>query len=170
VRLVSQPDLVELTGKTWRTVTKRLKDAGVVPRKRVANAELFASDKALAVIYGVVDQASELERNHARLAAARADRMEQDLALRAGELLDADVALAWIEDMAVTVKSRLAQIPDAVANEIDVRYSATVAAAVRKLIDQALTELSRHSRRPSGPGKHRSRGSNGEDANRRRRV
>jgi phage terminase Nu1 subunit (DNA packaging protein) len=155
VRLVSQPDLVELTGKAWRTIVKRLKDAGVEPRKRVANAQLFASDKALAVIYGIVEQASELERNHARLAAARANRMEQEVGVRSGELLDADVAIAWIEDMAEAVKSRLAQIPGAVANQVDVRDSATVAAAVRKLIDEALAELSARARRPSKSNKGR---------------
>jgi phage terminase Nu1 subunit (DNA packaging protein) len=84
---------------------------------------------------------AELERAKTRLASAQAQRTEQEMALRAGDVIDAEVALAWIEDMALTVKSRLAQIPDAVANQVDIRQSPAVAAAVRKLIDEALAEL-----------------------------
>jgi phage terminase Nu1 subunit (DNA packaging protein) len=86
----------------------------------------------------------------ARLARWQADRVEQEVGVRSGELLDADVALAWIEDMASTVKSRLAQIPDAVANQVDVRHSAIVAAAVRKLINETLAELADRGR-PGAP-------------------
>ena len=84
----------------------------------------------------------------ARLAKWQADKTEQDVEVRARRLLMADAVLQWVAGMVATVTARLVQIPDAVGHLVDPKYAPTVAAEVRRLIYEALEELSAR----GGPG------------------
>jgi phage terminase Nu1 subunit (DNA packaging protein) len=151
MKLVNPSELAELTGKTWRTVTRRLAEAGIEPRKRSKKSDVYASDVALEAIYAAAagsNEALDLQAERARLAKWQADKTEQEVELRAGRMLDRDQVAAWVADDYATVKARLVQIPDAVAAALPIDVAQRVAADVRTLIFEALAELSAEARLP----------------------
>lgn len=141
-KLFTFEDLAELTGKTWRTVRSRLRAAGVQPQKTTRKSELFASDDALAAIYGQASGPSELERESAALKRAQRQRTELDLRERSGELLlAADVATEW-SSILVATRSHLRALPRKLAPRlVNVPDPATIATVMLEGIDEALTEL-----------------------------
>lgn len=151
MKLTTLSEAADYTGKTWRTVKRRAEEAGLQPVKRTKKADFYASDALCAVIFAAESADSgdlDLNKERARLAKWQADKTEQDVELRAGRLLEADAVIQWIGNMIATVKSRLVQVPDAVGHIVDARFAAAVAAEVRRLIYEALEELSAS----GGPG------------------
>lgn len=89
----------------------------------------------------------DLNAERARLAKWQADKTEQEVEVRAGNLLPREEVMAWISNMVVTVKTRLVQIPNAVGQLIDSKYAPVVIAENKRLIAEALEELT--AERPS---------------------
>lgn len=144
-------ELAELTGKSWRTVKRKLIDAGIKPVTKGKKSDTYDSAAALEAIYAAAPtpgaaQVLDLQDERARLAKWQADKTEQEVELRAGRMLDRDAVLGWISDDYSTVKARLTQVPDAVAAALPADIAQRVAADVRTLIYEALAELSAESR------------------------
>ena len=78
-----------------------------------------------------------------------------------GQLMQADVVLAWLDDMAAVVKQRLLVIPDHLVAKLEPAAGSVAAPLVRQLIREALNELSARSERLSAPRRRRAPGSNG---------
>ena len=89
----------------------------------------------------------DLQAERARLAKWQADKTEQEVEVRAGNLLPREEVMAWVSNMIVTVKTRLVQIPNAVGQLIDSKYAPVVIAENKRLIAEALEELT--AERPS---------------------
>jgi hypothetical protein len=149
LRPANLSELAELTGKSWRTVKRRLNDAGVQPIEKGKKSDIFDSAKALEAIYVVASVESatlDLQDERARLAKWQADKTEQEVELRAGRMLDLDAVVGWISDDYAIVKARLTQIPDAVSAALSADIAPRVSADVRTLIHEALAELSAEAR------------------------
>src|SRR5207253_3688139 len=144
-----------------RTLNKRLE--GVARHGEAREYYLADVFRALAV---TPPKVSELERTRARLAVAQAQRVEQEVALNEGQLMQADVVLAWIDDMAAVVKQRLMVIPDHLVAKLEPAAGSVAAPLVRELIREAVNELSDRSPRLSEPRRRRALGSNGSQGRR----
>lgn len=144
MKLVSESELASLTGKSWRTVKRRLTDAGLDPTQKEGPANLYASDQALDAIYApdALTGELDLQTERARLAKWQADKTEQDVQLRGARMLEMDAVEFWVAGMLSTVKARLVQIPDAVGQHVDEQHTAAVTEAVRRYILEALADLS----------------------------
>lgn len=145
MRWISLTEASELTSKAWRTCKRRAQEAGLEPN----GEDLYPSDKLLEVIYatGGESDSLDLQAERARLAKWQADKTEQEVEVRAGDLLPREEVIGWVSNMIVTVKTRLVQIPNAVGQLIDQKYAPTVIAEIKRLINEALEELT--AERPS---------------------
>jgi phage terminase Nu1 subunit (DNA packaging protein) len=81
---ISGSKLAELTGKSWRTIQRRLSAARIEPVLTQGKAHLFDSVVALAAIFEVDRDTDvlDLSAERARLARLQADRLELDLQQR----------------------------------------------------------------------------------------
>jgi phage terminase Nu1 subunit (DNA packaging protein) len=142
---VSLTTLSELTGRTWRTCRGRLQAAGVEPVGRDGRSDLYESADALPAIYEVERVAPDeldLTVERARLAKAQADKTEIENAVRCGELTQTSRIVGWYSSMVANAKNRLLQIPPTVGQQLDPALAPRVVELVRKLVHEALLELS----------------------------
>lgn len=151
-----------LLGVTPRTLRDWEKDGEGTPR----NADGTYSGPAL-VAWFVARQGGDgldLNEQRARLAKWQADKTEQEVEARAGKLLDEDEVVTWVANMISIVKARFLQIPDAVGQLLDPKYSQIVVRENRRLIHEALAELviKRPSTRSVDVGLGGATGTNGE--------
>jgi hypothetical protein len=95
-----------------------------------------------AALLGAAD-AGELDLNEqkARLAKWQADRVEMDVAVRAGELGVISEVEGWYGNHIERCRSRLIQLPDAIGQFCDARTAAVVVGEARRLTYEALAEL-----------------------------
>jgi len=92
----SLAQLEELTGVTFKTLKKRLKE--VEPVRKVRNTSLYRGKDALPAIYQVDSpEAWNLNKERAKLAAAQAKKAERDIAR-------ADIELAKLKEKLVDVE------------------------------------------------------------------
>lgn len=142
MREVSGNALAELTGKSWRTVKRRLEEAGIKPLRSEGNADLYDSAEALKAIYAGVGE--ELDSNHerARKDKEMADKLSLENQVRRGELTVTEEVLGAMGAIVAAARARLIQIPDAVGQFCDARYAPIIVAEVRRRIYEALAELS----------------------------
>lgn len=114
MRWVTKNDISDLTGSSWRTVKKRLDEAGLKPNDQDA----YPSDVALGAFYGAdkgEDDGPQLTAEKARLAAAQAEKYELENAVKRGELLPrTEVQPAW-SSFVVATRSRLMAIAPGIA-------------------------------------------------------
>lgn len=143
MRQVSLTDLGELVGKDGRTVKARLAEAGLEPIQRRGKAILYDSERALQAIYAPTRGGLEHLSPTDRLAHARWELAELDLATKRGELLDRAVVLATWGGMVASFRTRMLSIPSKVAPQVAIpgkvqMVEDTIAAAVH----EALAEVS----------------------------
>jgi phage terminase Nu1 subunit (DNA packaging protein) len=144
MREISGSELAELTGKTWRTVKALLEAASIRPRRRQGRADLYDSEIALSALYLSPGDGMEYDDQRQRLAAAQAEKVEHDNAVRRGELAPrADVVRFWAEcqvaarakflGIGTKLSPRLVNIAD--ANVIAAAIRAEVIAALAEFVD-----------------------------------
>ena len=68
---VSYNQLTELTGKTYRTIKRRLNESGVEPVAKQVNTILFESTEALNAIYCDIKNKGELDLQQERAKLAK---------------------------------------------------------------------------------------------------
>ena len=141
--LISIAKAHELTGKAWRTIQRRVNDAGVKPEGQERNAPLYESKSLLEAIYKPeVPQGLDLSTERAALAQAQRLRIERQMQIDAGELVRADdVLTAWAGHIG-TAKQRLLALPATAAGLVAPGRTAEAEAILRKLVREALEELS----------------------------
>jgi len=113
--LVSYNQLSEMTGKTYRTIKRRMN--GLEPVGVVGRANGFDSAAALELIYQHSEKTGELglTEERARLAKEQADRYEIKNAVAREKLLPADeVMAAWVR-LITAAKIQMMAIPSEVA-------------------------------------------------------
>jgi hypothetical protein len=137
---VSGSELAALTGKTWRTVKERLEKAGVQPKRREGPADLYDSVLALAAIY--VGDASDFDNQRERLAAAQAEKVEMENAVRRGQLTEIEaVERAW-GGFVMNARARLLGMGTKLGPQlVNIGDAAVIAAAIRTESRAALAEL-----------------------------
>jgi phage terminase Nu1 subunit (DNA packaging protein) len=87
----------------------------------------------------------------ARLAKAQADKTEIENAVRCGELSITSRIVEWYGGMVADAKNRFLQIPDAIGQQLDPETARRVVAHARRLIHEALAELTRGEPPADGP-------------------
>jgi hypothetical protein len=140
--LISGNQLSEMTGKSWRTVQKRLAAAGIEATRREGNADLFEAPAAFAAIY-LPDAPKGLDpaQERARRDRATADKLEQELAVRSGELMVAtDAAAAWTDHIAAA-KTKLLSLPTKLPPLLEGKTGPVMATLLRAEVHAALREL-----------------------------
>ncbi len=142
--MISGSKLAALTGKSWRTIQRRLTAAGIEPQIR-GKAHLFNSVAALQTIFEVDRDSGELDLSaeRARLAKLQADRIDVDLRVRRGELLERDHALDEFGGLVSNARARLIQLPYQLRAVVPQTCGGAVEAATRRVIYEALAELAR---------------------------
>ena len=140
--LISGNQLSEMTGKSWRTVQKRLAAAGIEATRREGNADLFEAPAAFAAIYlPEAPKGLDPAQERARRDRATADKLEQELAVRSGELMEAGAVTAAWADHISSARSRLLAIPSKLPPLMEGRPAAAMQALLRTEINDALREL-----------------------------
>lgn len=147
MKLVTISEVAELTGSTFRTVRRRLAEAGIEPQKRTPKSDLFASDLALRAV--LIESAAaddgadlDLDEQRARLAKAQADRVEVENAVRAGELLElSDTFDGWTRLIAAA-RAKFIGLHMKLAPQLAAMTDpAAIAEAIRLEVWAALSEL-----------------------------
>ena len=140
--LISGNQLSEMTGKSWRTVQKRLAAAGIEATRREGNADLFEAPTAFAAIYlPEAPKGLDPAQERARRDRATADKLEQELAVRSGKLMEAGaVTAAWADHIA-NARSRLLAIPAKLPPLLEGKPAPAMATLLRTEISAALHEL-----------------------------
>jgi len=142
---LSVTDLAELTGHTWRTCARRLREAGISPAEHGGkSAKLFDSERALLAIYAPRIAAEGLDpmQERARRDAAMADSAEMANAARRGELAElSHVEVAWGQCIG-NARAVLLQLPTRAAALVSMQeHRPIVLAETRRAVHEALTEL-----------------------------
>lgn len=153
MKLVSQSELADLTGMTWRTVRKRLVERGVEPKSRTPKSALFDSGEALAALYerAALD-AGELnpEQERARRDKEAADKLAMENGLRRGELLDANLIGEDVARWLTVFRSAMLRAPTKLAPLVNPEKPGMARALIETELHQILTELSESFSRPDG--------------------
>lgn len=139
---VSGSELAALTGRSWRKVRSILEGAGIRPRREHNRAHLFDSEAALQAIYAPAEVEAYNDQRQ-RLAAAQAEKIERENAIRRGEVVDVlEVEKEWAA-FTVACRSRLLGLPAKLGPRLaTITDPAKVADEIRKEIREALDELS----------------------------
>ena len=145
MKLATLSELAELTGKTWRTIRKRLKDRGIRPTKADRKSEWYRTDRALAAVYEPVQplpkDALNLEQQRARHSKALADSRELDLAFRRGELASLPAIEKELAYALAVFRSNTLAIPTRVAPELEGRTAAEIKAILDRETRQLLESI-----------------------------
>src|SRR5262245_8616466 len=131
---LSGSKLAELTGKSWRTVKKRLAEALIYPIRTTGTTDFYESVEALRAIYVNDSDPDELDANRerARRDKEHADKLALDNKLRRGELSVTETTLRSFGALISAARARLIQIPDALGQFCDARYAPVIVAEARK--------------------------------------
>ena len=140
--LISGNQLSEMTGKSWRTVQKRIAAAGIEPVRRDGHADLFEAPAAFAAIY-LPEKPTGLDPTHerARRDRAAADKLEQELAVRSGELMVASEAAEVWQNHILNCRARLLAIPSKLPPLLENKSAGAMQGILREEIYAALREL-----------------------------
>ena len=88
--------LVRETGKTYRTIKKRLDSAGIEPVRTTNKKIFYDSDTAIEAINENQNDLTEYMQEKARLTSAQADKTEIEVAKLRSELVPTEqVAASW---------------------------------------------------------------------------
>ena len=141
MREISGSQLAELTGKTWRTIKSVLEKAGIQPRRREGRSDLYDSEIALRAIYAPYS-AEEFDDQRQRLAAAQAEKVEHDNAIRRGHLVErGEVVHFWTECIANMRAKALARASKLSPQLVNIGDASIIAAAIRADTYAFLSEL-----------------------------
>lgn len=148
MKLVSISEVAELTGRTFRTVKRRIEEAGVVPAKRTKKSDLYDSRAVLALLFTAASEGGEeldLNAERARLAKEQADKTALENAARRGQMVDALVVVNEWTDQIAAARSRLLATPTKLAPQlVGIQDANVIAVAIRTEMYAALAELSEY--------------------------
>lgn len=113
---VSLNHLSGLTGQSYRTIKKRLTDAGIRPvqdPKKPGCAILFESSEALPVLYGVTSDADQLDLSQERavLAQEQTRKLKLENDLKEGHLVSTDLVTRTLVQVGKRIIAILDSIP-----------------------------------------------------------
>ena len=152
---LSISELSVLTGFTRETVAKRLQD---VTFTTVGVARRFDSKLALPALYEAAAGGGGAQQNlmveRAKLAATQRQKLELEIGLMQGRLLQSDVVEATWGNLTSAARARLLQLPyrlavDAIAAD---GVFARIESAAHDLIREALEELHSYDANDYAPG------------------
>lgn len=128
---VSLNHLSGLTGQSYRTIKKRLVEAGLRPvqdPKKPGCAILFESSEALPVLYGVGSDADQLDlsRERAILAQEQTRKLKLENDLKEGHLVSTDLVTQTITQVGKRIIAILDSIPLNVKKRVPVLESKDV--------------------------------------------
>ena len=141
---VSYNQLTELTGKTYRTIKRRLDESGVDPVDKKVNTILFESTKALNAIYCDIKNKGELDlqQERAALAKKQSEKLQIQIDEMNGNLLRRDDILEESARCVLAIRSKLLALPSKMT---DVVYSVESRVEIHELLKaeiyEALEEL-----------------------------
>jgi phage terminase Nu1 subunit (DNA packaging protein) len=144
MKRVSGLELADLTGKSWRTVKKRLQEAGINPLAREGTRDIYPSDVALATIFADPQRKDDLDltAERARLASAQANKTELEVAELKGEMVRRDEITAHWSAMVAAMRAKLLSLPSKMATRVAGPGKAKeVEALLREQVHQALEEI-----------------------------
>ncbi|MCK5219106.1 hypothetical protein KAR10_06275 [bacterium] len=137
--LASYEDLVNMTGKTYRTIKKKIKGLDHVKKK--GNRLFFNSTYALPLIYGG-ESRLDLQQERARLTKKQTEKTEIQIDQLKNELVPADIVAEGWAKLVGAMRAKLLAIPVkaaplvlAAADQEEVR------AVLKKQVHDSLSEL-----------------------------
>jgi phage terminase Nu1 subunit (DNA packaging protein) len=145
MKRVSGLELADLTGKSWRTVKKRLQEAGINPLAREGTADLYDSALALAVIFADPTRKDDLDltAERARLASAQATKTELEVAELRGEMVRREEITAHWAAMISAMRAKLLSLPSKMATRVAAPgKTLETEVLLRDQVHQALEEIS----------------------------
>ncbi len=134
--------LVQLTGKSQRTIKKRL--AGVAHRKD-GNAYAYISKDALAAIYLSDEDDNVIDLNTERALLARSQRAKIDLDVETleGERMPTAIVVELCQQLANIVKTKVRGVPTQAKTKIP-KLTKTDVSKLEALCNRALMDVATH--------------------------
>lgn len=132
----SRAEIAKKLGVSWQRV-HQLIEAGQLPRQGTLKDYVAANDKRLSSDNDQLD----LTYERARVAKAQADKLELEMQVRRGELLEREVVEAALVDIAAKVKNKVVSIPTRAAPLVVGRTTAEAEQAIRTITNETLREL-----------------------------
>ncbi|MGE3682053.1 MAG: hypothetical protein AB7G93_10030 [Bdellovibrionales bacterium] len=108
---MSISQLIEFTGLNYKTIRKRLKP--LTPVREDGRAKFYDTKGALPLLFP--QNTTEMNHERLRLARAKADREEFELAIKRGDYWDAEGTLEDVGRQFTAVRARLLAIPNKAA-------------------------------------------------------
>ncbi len=140
---VRRTDLARLLGTTPDRVSKYIAEGCPVMETGNGRGNQTILDLSVVLPWLLDRKGGSLDEARTRQANASADKLELEILVRRGELVEVAEVEREFEDCANAVKARLRRIPDAVADRVLTLGSpAQVKVFLLAEIDAALTELS----------------------------
>lgn len=137
--------LAQLTGFDRRTLADRLKNAQVRFEQGPKNSKLYLLDDAMPVIYASSTNATlstDTESDKRRLAAAKAELAELELARKKSEVINAEDALAAVTESFAEVRTGLLNLAPSLATKLaTLDNPETIATLIDSKIAEALAPL-----------------------------
>jgi hypothetical protein len=143
-------ELMNLTGKSFRTIKKRLENltperddgkGGIFYDLRVALPQIFKND--LAPTKSLLDYRLLREKSEARLAEVKAKKLKLELDLMRKTLIPAAMAEKGWADLVSTFRSRMLALPSRAALLLyDMESIQEIETALTEFVYEALNELS----------------------------
>lgn len=141
MREVSGSEIAELTGRTWRTIKEMFERAGVRPKRIDGRAHLYDSETALRVIYAP-NSNDTYDDQRQRLAAAQAEKVEHDNAVRRGQLARRAEAVRFWADCIANARAKGLAMPAKLGPRlVNIGDASIISGAIRAEVYAFLAEL-----------------------------
>lgn len=136
-------ETAQLLGISEQALWKAVKERGCPVRGRAGKETLYDWREVLVWrISDLMPDDLDLNRERARLAKAQADRTEQDLAVRRGELIPVGAVLQQWSDVLAAVRAKLLSMPSKLGPQlVSISDAGIIAAAIKAVVYEALGEL-----------------------------
>jgi hypothetical protein len=132
--------LMELTGKSFRTIKSKITDADLKPTREDGKASYYETRQALEAIYGF---ATELAKENLLLERARRQKADIEVGQLLGKLVSIDEAAKEIEKEYTIVRAQLRTIPSKLAKPLSlVSDPHECFKRLSEVVDECLSELS----------------------------
>ncbi len=134
---VSGAQLQDLTGKSYKTIRSKLRDAGLTPVRKDGRTQWWNPQTALPVILGRGVSALDAERT--RESKERADKLSLENAEKRGKVIPVETAVWAVGQRLSALRSRFRGIPTAARTRLGI--SRDLSQSLLEMIDEALNDL-----------------------------
>lgn len=141
MQYLNTSQLGDLTGCDRRTVSRRLKEAGVQGRRNGSALEYPSKQALIEILIPEAQKVSGDESASERQANLKAEKLQIEVEKLKGQSIPRSEVIAWASDIVSRARSKILAIPGRIAPEVAPSNRTSVVKASEKVVREALEEL-----------------------------